>query len=349
MQDYNSLKDNPDALITIILDQDKQIALLERYLYNAQKGMFFGSKRETLKSLSDNRQLPIYEGIFDTPTPQKEVPPKKEIKAHTRAQRTKRDLSSLPHVRIEHKPVTTTCLCCNSELARIGEDESTELESQPARLFVNVHVRPRYACSKCKDTVVQALLPESVKPLSKSIVGANLLAQVIVSKFVDHIPLHRQERIFGRQGFAIPRKNLCDWVGLAEDSYLYRLYLALKGELFKESYLQGDETKLKVQDGAVKGSCHNGFLWGAHSPERKIVLFQYDQSRAGSVAEDIYKDFKGTLQADAYAGYNKIILPSEGVTRIACLAHVRRRFVDCEKACSQEASKVLELHQFDVP
>jgi len=349
VQDYNSLKDNPDALITIILDQDKQIALLERYLYNAQKGMFFGSKRETLKSLSDNRQLPIYEGIFDTPTPQKEVPPKKEIKAHTRAQRTKRDLSSLPHVRIEYEPVTTTCLCCNSELARIGEDESTELESQPARLFVNVHVRPRYACSKCKDTVVQALLPESVKPLSKSIVGANLLAQVIVSKFVDHIPLHRQERIFGRQGFAIPRKNLCDWVGLAEDSYLYRLYLALKGELFKESYLQGDETKLKVQDGAVKGSCHNGFLWGAHSPERKIVLFQYDQSRAGSVAEDIYKDFKGTLQADAYAGYNKIILPSEGVTRIACLAHVRRRFVDCEKACSQEASKVLELHQFDVP
>jgi len=112
--------------------------------------------------------------------------------------------------------------------------------------------------------------------------------------------------------------------------------------MFKESYLQGDETTIKVQDGSTAKGCHRGYLWGTYSPEKKLVLFEYAESRAGSVARDIYKDFTGALQTDAYAGYNPVLLPDK-VTRIACLAHVRRRFIECEKICSKEATTVLQM------
>ena len=118
---------------------------------------------------------------------------------------------------------------------------------------------------------------------------------------------------------------------------MQRLWNAHKQEMFNESYLQGDETTIKVQDGATVGECHRGYLWGTYAPERKLVLFEYAESRAGTVARDIYKDFKGTLQTDAYAGYNPVVLPDK-VVRIACLAHVRRKFIECEKICSKEAT-----------
>jgi hypothetical protein len=135
---------------------------------------------------------------------------------------------------------------------------------------------------------------------------------------------------------------MCDWIGLAHDDYLLRLWEAHEGELFKESYLQGDETTFKVQDGATPGECHRGYLWGTYAPEKKLVLFEYAEGRAGSVARDIYRDFKGTLQTDAYAGYNAVVLP-EKVVRIGCLAHVRRAFRECEKICSKEAGTILQL------
>jgi hypothetical protein len=135
---------------------------------------------------------------------------------------------------------------------------------------------------------------------------------------------------------------MCGWQELADERYLHRLWKALKREMFKESYLQGDETTIKVQDGVTEGECHKGYLWGTYAPEKKLVLFEYAKSRAGSVAKDIYKDFTGTLQTDAYAGYNPVVLPDK-VVRIACLAHVRRKFIECEKICSKEATTVLQI------
>lgn len=190
----------------------------------------------------------------------------------------------------------------------------------------------------------------SAKPLDRSIAGAGLLSQVLVAKYVDHIPLHRQQQMFARLGFEIPRKSLCEWSAGVVDQYLERLWEELKAEALRDDYLQGDETTIKVQDGAVKGKCHLGYLWGMASPEKKIVVFEYAQSRAGDVAKDVFRDFKGTLQTDAYAGYNPVILP-EKVARIACLAHVRRKFIEAEKSCSKEANAVLrviaELYHFE--
>ena len=328
-----------DTLPRPFSEKDHEITKLQRMLHNLQKAQF-GRKSEKLSLLPDN-QLALLESE-EVAAPETPGAALITVPAHTRSARVRRDLSKLPHNVIEVSPESTTCPCCSKELSRIGEDVSLELDHQPAKLFVNKYVRPRYACSSCKDGVLQAPLPEGAKPLDRSIAGAGLLSHMLVSKYVDHLPLHRQQQMFARLGFEIPRKNLCEWTGAVVDQYLEQLWWLLKKEALNDDYLQGDETTLKIQDGAVEGKCHLGYLWGMLSPEKRIVVFEYAASRAGEVAKDIFSDLKGALQTDAYAGYNPVLLP-EKVVRLACLAHVRRKFIDAGKSCSKESDAVLRL------
>ena len=345
---YTELLSKPDALVGLLVQKDeiitgyeREIHKLQAHLIKLQKGIIFGTKGEKLSNVS-GREIPLF-GEQQITAPALPAAKPIEVPAHTRAARVRKDLSKLPHVRVEHPPESTVCGCCGEQLSQIGEEVSEELEYQPAKLFVNEHVRPKLACNHCKAGGVRCdPLPLTVKPLERSIAGAGLLAQVLVAKYVDHSPLNRQEQIFTRLGFTIPRRNLCDWVAGVEDTYLSRLWIALKKELLTESYLQADETTLKVQDNQTPGECHTGYLWGMHSPERNLVLFEYAPSRAGAVAKEIFADFSGVLQTDAYAGYNKVLLP-EKVMRLACLAHVRRKFIDAEKAHVKEANIVLQL------
>ena len=336
---YQQYVTTPDKLIGFLEEKDQEITKLQRILYNLQKAQF-GSKTEKLSLYSD-KQLSLLE------TPEVEAPTLPESKvtvpAHSRKARVKRDLSKLPTTEIVLEPESTVCACCGKELCQIGkEDVSLELEYQPAKLSVNKYVRNRYACGSCKKGVVQAELPENVKPLYRSIASAKLLSHVIVAKYQDHLPLHRQEQIFARLGFEIPRKSLCDWVGGVVDEYLNRLWVPLKEESLQESYLLGDETTLKVQDGVKEGKCHTGYLWGMVAPLKRIVVFEYAPSRAGEVARKVFDGFKGTLQTDAYAGYNPVLLP-DAVERIACLAHVRRKFIDAGKSCAKEVNIILQM------
>ena len=341
---YQEYVEQPAALINFLIEKDQtilqqhqEIAKLQRHICNMNKARF-GAKSEKLEYVTaEQLQLLASKEVV----PPEVTPPITKVPAYTRSARVKRDLTKLPHNRIEHPPESTTCSCCGSELVRIGEDISTVLEYKPAQLYVDEHVRGRYACTKCKDGVSQPPLP-AVKPLYRSIAGVGLLTHVLIAKYVDHLPLHRQEQIFARQGFQIPRRNLCDWVGGVVDQYLERLWLAMKKEMLKLNYLQGDETTLKVQDGETPGKCHLGYLWGMVSPERKLVLFEYAPGRAGEVAREIFEGLVGVLQTDAYAGYNAVALPHK-VVRVACLAHVRRKFIEAEKSCSKESTTILSL------
>jgi transposase len=336
---YQEYVEQPEALIGLLIEKDQEIAKLQRHICNMNKARF-GARSEKLEAVTTEQLSLLSNG--EVPAPEVTTPPVKlTVPAHTRSARVKRDLSKLPHNRIEHLPESTTCACCGLELVRIGEDVSTVLEYEPAKLYVNEHVRGRYACTKCKDGVHQAELP-AVKPLYRSLAGVGLLTYVLIAKYVDHLPLHRLEQIFARNGLQIPRRNLCDWVGGVVDQYLERLWVALKKEMLKLNYLQGDETTLKVQDGETPGKCHLGYLWGMVSPERKFVLFEYAPGRAGEVAKEIFDGLEGFLQTDAYAGYNAVGLPDK-VVRVACLAHVRRRFIEAEKSCSKESTTILTL------
>ena len=353
---YENQRENPDALIGLLVQKDTQISeinaqlaehtrhinILEKNLLVLQQARF-AAKSEKRPLDNSSAQLPLFDGPPEVVAPVVSAPAPVTIAPHTRAARVKRDLSKLPHCRVVHEPKSTKCNCCGEELSKIGEDVSEELEYQPAKLFVNEHVRPRYACNRCKEGgVQQASLPGGVKPLQRSIAGAGLISQILVSKYVDHLPLHRQEQIFARKGFEIPRRSLCTWVELAVDQYLAPLWGVLEKELFVETYLQGDETTLKIQDGNVPGRCHTGYLWGVYAPRTKLVWFRYAPSRAGAVAKEIFTPFQGTLQTDAYAGYNPVLLP-DTVERIACLAHVRRKFIEAENTAPKEAATVLKL------
>jgi hypothetical protein len=142
--------------------------------------------------------------------------------------------------------------------------------------------------------------------------------------------------MFAQLGFEIPRKCMCEWIGATVDEYLKPLHRQLQRDSLSDDYLQGDETTIKVQDGVVEGKCHQGYLWGMVSPKKEVVVFEYVESRAREVAENIFDGLRAALQAGLYARYNTVYLP-EKVVRIACLAHVRRMSVEAGKSCAKES------------
>ncbi len=341
VEQYESLIESPRELISLLVtrdqelqERDQEIDKLHHLLVQAKKNLY-GKKSEKL-SESEQQELFAF-APAEEETPELAI----EVKGHARKTRTKRELpESLPRERIEYDLESLCCPGCDREMPVIGEEISEELEFIPASFKVIEHVRLKRACGSCKNGVYVPTLPPEVKPLERRQAGAGLLAQILVSKYQDHLPLYRQEQIFKRHGISLPRRLMCGWVEGAVE-LLMPIYEALKKELLSESYLQGDETTLKVQDPEVQGRLHTGYLWSILGPPNR-VLFHYAESRAGEVPRELLKDFKGRLQTDAYAGYNPVFLP-DACERIACLAHIRRKFIEAQSSSRSAAGKALML------
>jgi len=163
----------------------------------------------------------------------------------------------------------------------------------------------------------------------------------MVSKYVDHLPLFRQEAMFARQGISIARARMCDWIA-AVCELLKPLYEALRLELIALSYLQANETTIKVQDPEHPKHILTGYFWGIHAPPERLAYFEYYATRGSDAAKELLKDFKGTVQTDLYAGYNPVLLPGT-VVRLACMAHVRRKFIETQSVAKNQCRKVLQL------
>jgi len=329
---YTTLRKNPDALISLLEERDAEILKLQLLIANANKREF-GSKSEKLTS----EQVRLSFEVPPAPV-QEDLTKEVTVERHTRTVRAKKPLpDDLPREQIIYTPEQTHCECCKRELVQIGEEKSEELEKIPAQLKVIEHIRPKLACTHCKEMgVLTAPLPPTVFPLERVRVGAGLLSDIVVSKYVDHLPLHRQEQIFLRDGIELSRKRMCDWIGGIVE-LLEPVYQALQEEVLRCSYIHADETTIKVQDGEVEGKCHTGYLWGFHAPPG--VIFHYAESRAGEVPRAVLREFEGVIQTDAYAGYNKVLVP-ERCERIACLAHVRRKFIEIEKTAGKECAQI---------
>ena len=326
-----------------IQEHEAEIEKLRLHIINSNNKIY-GNKTEKLSS----EQLQL---SFEVPVVAEQLPLGQHeiiVERHSRTvKRGRKPLpGDLPREQIVYEPEQTHCSCCNKELVTIGELKSEELEKIPAQLKVIEHIRIKKACASCKQAgVLVPPLPATVFPLEKVRAGPGLLADIVVSKYVDHLPLHRQEQIFARLGIELRRQRMCDWeAGIA--GLLSPLYQALKLEFFKLSYIHADETTLKVQDGATEGKCHIGYLWGLHAPPTAdrgaLVWFHYDKSRAGHVPQKILKDFTGAVQTDAYAGYNQVYLPDRCV-RLACLAHIRREFLEVKTIAGKETTRILTL------
>lgn len=355
---YETL-DKP-ALISRIVDveqllaeREAEIEKLQLHIVNANKKLY-GNKSEKLSSSTQallNFELPPVVEISN-----EEVI---EVPSHKRTiQRGRKPLpDNLPREQIVYEPEQTHCQCCSAELATIGQEVTEELEKIPAQLKVIEHIRIKKACNQCKGAkVLIPQLPVTLFPLEKARPGPGLLADIIVSKYVDHLPLHRQEGIFARHGIELRRQRMCDWVaGVVE--LINPLYVALLEEIFKQFYIHADETTLKVQDNTEEGKCHTGYLWGLHAPpifgppdstgdpsllRGALVWFHYDKSRSGDIPNQILKDYQGAVHTDAYAGYNQIYLPNRCV-RVACLAHIRRKFLESQKIAGKEVTKILTM------
>ena len=212
-----------------------------------------------------------------------------------------------------------------SGMKEIGKEITEELEYSPGKLYVKQYVRLKYARANGEGIVIGEL---PSRPIDKGIAGPGLLAQIIIDKYTDHLPIHRQIQRFDREGIKLSSSTLTDWIG-ATCELLDPLYEALRKEVLCADYLQVDETPIKVLDKAKKGTTHRGFHWVYRSPVKGMVLFDYREGRGREGPQECLKDFKGYLQTDGYTVYEDFASKS-GITLLHCMAHARRKFDEAQ-------------------
>lgn len=225
-------------------------------------------------------------------------------------------------------------------LRRLGDEVTEELEYAPGKLFVNRYVRPKYVTA---DNTGILIAPMADRPLPKAIAGPGLLAQIVIDKYIDHLPLHRQHERFKREGVNIPYSTISDWVS-ATCKLISPLYDALKKQILTRDYLHADETPIKVLDRDKKGETHRGFFWVYHNSLEGLVLFDYQPGRGREGPVSMLKDFKGHLQTDGYAVYNIFDTDSD-VVLLHCMAHARRKFFESQDNDPVRATYALEQIQ----
>ena len=228
----------------------------------------------------------------------------------------------------------TACACpaCGGALRPLGEDVSEMLEYIPGRYKVIRHVRPKLSCTDCQ-TIVQAPAPS--RPIARGLAGPGFLAHVLVSKYADHLPLYRQSQIYGREGLDLDRSTLADWVGGAS-ALLAPLVESLGRYVTRAQKLHGDDTPVPVLCPG-RGTTKQGRLWTyvrddrpAASTDPPAVLFRYSPDRKGERPRLHLEPFTGVLQADAYAGFDRLY--GDKIQEAACWAHARRKFYDVHQA-----------------
>ncbi|HEV7318852.1 MAG TPA: IS66 family transposase [Ensifer sp.] len=305
-------------------------ALLKRMKFAAQSERFDAEQF----SLLDDAVAEDLASDADTPVAQ-------AIGHGLRAQ-PKRHLlpPQLPRREVLHEPESTVCQC-GCQMKRIGEDIAEKLDYAPGVFTVERHIRGKWACRKC-ERLVQA--PVAAHVIDKGVPTAGLLAHILVAKFADHLPLYRQEAIFGRAGYAVPRSTLAQWVG-ACGVQLQPLVDALRAEVLAYPVLHADETPVAMlKPGA--GKTHRAYLW-AYAPgafeDIRAVIYDFCESRAGAHARAFLQGWQGSLVCDDFSGYKALM--AQGITEVGCLAHARRKFFDLH-ATSKSVAAQSALLQF---
>jgi len=222
-----------------------------------------------------------------------------------------------------------------SGLKRIGEEITEELEYKPGKLFVNQYVRPKYITPEAEDGSQKVLIGElPSRPIEKGIPGPGLLAQILIDKYVDHLPCYRQIQRYQRLGVNLAAPTISEWIRMTTESWIKPLYNLLRKIILGHSYLQGDETTIRVLDRSKKGKTHLGYYWVYHSPLTNMVIYEYKKGRGSEAPKELLKDFKGRLQTDGYAAYENLGNPD--ITLLCCMAHARRYF---DKALNNDKAR----------
>lgn len=238
----------------------------------------------------------------------------------------------LPRIEHRHEPQSCQCGQCGSDLVKIGEDVTEQLDVEPARFFVHRHIRPQYACRAC-ETVTAEPAPPAV--IDGGMAAPGLLAWVITNKYLNHLPLYRLEQMAAREQVTLSSSTLAEWVGRTGVA-LQPLVDRLIWHLLAGSMLHADETPVaQLEPG--NGKTRKAYLWAYRSndldPGPRIVIFDYQAGRSGRHAQNFLQNWQGHLLVDDYGGYKPLFSRTASpCIELGCWAHARRKFFDLHKA-----------------
>ena len=305
--------------------------------------LLYGSKRERFIKNMDENQMTLPFEVEEEAEPEKQQETITYVR--TKAKRVNHpgrmalpDHLPVKEIVIEPQEDTTGMKC-------IGKEVTDQLELIPAKLFIKRYIRPKYIKPEDEETLthkgVIASLP--VFPIEKGMAGPGLLAQIMIDKFVDHLPVYRQIERFKREGIKIPSSTINGWQE-AVCSLLWPLYENLKRRVLLQGYLQVDETPIQVLDKTKKGKTHRGYHWIYYSPLEKTVLFDYQHGRSREGPSILLKNFSGYLQTDGYSVYD-IISKKKSITHLSCMAHARRGFEKALLYDKEKAGYAMDMFQ----
>jgi transposase len=337
--DPNELKALIISQHELIVSRDSEIEQLKLLIAKLRR-MQFGRSSEKLDRQIEQLELRL-EALQQNDAEKVAAQPPAITSAEPVARPARRPLPAhLPREVRTYPPKPEACPDCGGKLKHLGEDISEMLELEPIRFKVIRQVRPKLACVGC-ERIVQAEAPS--RPIARGMAGPGLLAHVLVAKYGDHLPLYRQSEIYAREGVELDRSTLADWVA-GSRQLLEPLVEALRRHVLGARKLHGDDTPVPVL-APGNGKTRTGRLWTYVRDDRPAgdetppaVWFAYTPDRKGEHPQAHLSKFRGTLQADGYAGFEQIY---EGghIQEAACWAHVRRKFYDLEQAHKSAVAK----------
>ncbi len=241
----------------------------------------------------------------------------------------------LPRIEHRHEPESCQCGQCGKDLVKIGEDITEQLDVEPAKFFVHRHIRPQYACRHC-ETITAAPVPPAI--IDGGLAAVGLLAWVLISKYLDHLPLYRLEQIAARDQVILARSTLAEWVGRTGVA-LQPLVDRLTELLLKRGTLHIDETPVPQLDPG-SGKTKRAYLWAYRSNDLeagpRIIVFDYRGGRSGEHARQFLGAWQGHLMVDDYGGYKALFMAARQAAppciELGCWAHARRKFFDLHQA-----------------
>jgi transposase len=349
------LPDDLEQLKAMLLAERAESDRLRQIIQELQRHRF-GRRAESLPvdqlqlALEDAEQV---EAAGHAATEEK-MPVKRKARAVQRRANRGALPAHLPRLETVVDVESTVCPCCSGALHRIGEDVAERLDIVPAQFRVLVVRRPKYGCRVCQDVMVQA--PAPARLIEGGLPTEATVAQVLVAKFADHLPLYRQAQIYGRQGVDLDRSTLADWVGRA--AFLLR---PIQGRLFdrlkSSTRLFADETTAPVLDPG-RGRTKTGQLfayvrddrpWGGSDPPGVVYLYAPDRKAERPVAH--LAGFSGVLQVDGYSGY-KVLARRNAIQLAFCWSHVRRRFYELAQSgpapiATEALARIAAIYQIE--
>lgn len=304
------------------------------------KRLIFGSRRERFVPANDPQQV----SLFDLPDPEQTERSEEEITyKRKKPENKKQPLRAELPAHLPRKVEVIEPDNIPEGAKKIGEAVTELLDYEPAHIHVRRIVRPKFLIeSNDEETnIIIAQLPSL--PIPKGNADAGLLAHILISKFVDHLPFYRQVQMFKRSDIIIAQSTINGWFS-ATCRLLEPLYGALKNKILSSDYLMADETPLPVQTKDKPGATHKGYDWVYYAPIEGLVLFDYRKSRGREGPDEILKDFSGFLQTDGYDAYSHFE-KKQDITLLACMAHARRYFDKAKDNDLVRAEKALGLFQ----